>query len=104
MAIDLVEGWTERIVYQLSADGVNQALTGAGVEMLLYDKHNRPVAYSGTAGISDVALGKVYFDPTAADLVNSLSPYEVRWKVTDLSGKIAFFPNGNIELWNVRKP
>lgn len=104
MALDLVEGWSERIIYQLTADGSNQVLTGITVSLLLYDRHGNLMTPSGSVGVVDAALGKVYFDPGPTDLVNSKSPYQVRWKATDINNKSAYFPQDQPEHWVVQKP
>ena len=104
MAQILVEGWTERITYQLGADGAAPNLTGMTCVLLLYDKNRALKTYAGASGIETAATGIVYFDPTAADLVASQSPYSIRWKVTDGSGKVSYFPNADAAVWYVRKP
>lgn len=104
MAEEFVEGWTERINYTIYADGEPQVLTGMTVTLLLYDKHNLPVDYDGTAGIENEATGLLYFDPASTDLLKSKSPYYARWVVTDSGGQVAPFPSGPIERWIVRKP
>ncbi len=104
MAINLVEGWTGRIIYQLVAAGVVQDLSGASVELILYDRNSQPVSLSGSSDVLDAEEGKVYFDPAEDDLVAARIPYSARWKVTDGVGKVAFFPNGEPERWHVRKP
>lgn len=106
MSLDLVEGWTERILYALGADGATQDLTGMTAELELYTRSGAPITLGGTSGVlgGSETQGKVYFDPGANDLVNANSPYSVRWKVTDGAGKVAFFPNAAAERWNVRKP
>lgn len=103
----LVEGWTERIVETLTTDGAAQNLSGVTVTLMLYDNTDTQIAYGGTAGIDTAADGKVYFDPAAGDLLASKSPYSVRWKVTDGSGKVAYWPAGQSDApvkWNVDKP
>ena len=105
----LVQGWTERIRTQLFADGAPFDLTGydeppASVEMLLYNCAKVLVTPSGTSGIDTPATGIVYFDPAPDDLLASMSPYSVRWQVTDSAGKIAFFPNGRPDVWTVQLP
>ncbi len=103
----LVEGWTERIVETLTTDGVAQNLTGLTVTMLLYDNTDTKITYGGTSGIVSAAAGTVYFDPASTDLLASKSPYSVRWKVTDGSGKVAYWPAGQSDApvkWNVDKP
>ena len=105
----LVQGWTERIRTQLFADGAAFDLTGystspASVEMLLYNRSKLLVTPTGISGIDTASAGIVYFDPASDDLLAAMSPYYVRWKVTDSFGKMVFFPNGNPEVWNVQQP
>lgn len=109
MPQQLVEGWTERIRSQLFADGSPFDLTNydnnlpASVTMLLFGKDRAQVNYAGQAGVvsAEAASGIVFFDPGPNDLKASLSPYTVRWKVTDSAGKVAFFPNGDPDEWDV---
>lgn len=100
----MVEGWTERVKYTLTADGVAVNLTGMTVTLLLYDKDKIPFAYGGSSGIVTAASGIVYFDPLASDLLDANAPYYARWKVVDGAGKVSFFPNSFAERWTVRQP
>jgi len=109
----LVEGWTERVRDQLLVDGAPLDLTAyagddppASVVMQLFGRDGKAVAFEGEAGVDAEggATGVVYFDPDADDLKASLSPYTVRWKVTDSFGKVVFFPNGDPEIWVVDSP
>lgn len=110
MALDLVEGWTARIDYQLSGTDKTTGITGAvnlagmTVVLDLNDRSGVHISPTGASGISDATTGKVYFDPAVGDLLHSKAPYQVRWKVTDSGGKDSFFPQGSTEIWNVRKP
>jgi len=105
MALELTEGWTERISYQLGADGSAPNLTGMIVTLVLYRNGDYTIfPFLGTSGILTAATGIVYFDPAETDLVAANSPYSGRWKVTDGAGKISYFPNGTPEQWIVRKP
>lgn len=112
MALELVEGWTERILDKLwkidSTTGIASAenLTGMTVQILIYPRGSTTAkTLSGSQyGIVTAASGEVYYDPNAGDLVASESPYKVRWKVTDSGSDIAYFPNGDAEQWIVRKP
>lgn len=102
--IRLVEGWTERIRYALTADGAVQVLTGMTVALKLYTRAGAAVPLGGSAGVLDAAEGQVYYDPAGGELLATYSPYAARWEVTDGSGKKAFFPNGDAETWIVQKP
>ena len=102
MTLELVEGWTDRIIYTLKADGVAQAMAGMTVELLVYDSKKRRVMMTGTAGILDAVAGEVYFDPASTDII--VGSYSVRWKLTDGTGKVVLFPNASPATWLVRKP
>lgn len=103
MALELVEGWTQRIRYQLLADDDPVDLTGCTVEVVASDKSDAAVTFSGSAGVATAATGIVYFDPASTDLKESKQPYRMRWKVTDGSGKVAFYPRKDRETWKVVK-
>lgn len=103
MALYLVQGWTQRIIYQLKQDGAPMPLTGLTVDMLLYDATGKPVVFAGTADVLDEPTGKVYFDPAPADLVKLKSPYSVRWRITN-GPNVTFFPNSAPEQWTVAFP
>jgi len=100
---DLVQGWTDPINHVLLIDGVPLDLTGKTVALLVYDKNDVAVAYTGTVSVPDATAGKVRFSPAAADLLAANAPYKIRWRVTS-AGKVAFFPNKQPWQWNVRLP
>ena len=106
----LVEGWTERIEYQLTykdkdtKQKKNKNLSGGTVALELFTSEGVPVTYAGNSGIINPMEGTVYFDPAATDLKAALSPYLVRWKFTDSSGKVSFYPSSVLrERWEVAK-
>lgn len=101
---ELVQGWTDPINHILKADKVIVNLTGMTVALLLYDKLDALVAFTGTVSVPDAAGGKVRFSPAANDFLAASSPYKMRWKVTDGAGKISFFPNQTAYPWIVRLP
>lgn len=100
----LVEGWTSPINQQLLSDGLPFDLTGMTVVFQLFDLYGGVVGFSGSYSVTNASLGKVQFQPAAGDLVATQSPYQVRWKVTDGSGKISYFPRQQTDQWTVRKP
>lgn len=105
--IDLVSGWTERIRYELRADGSVVDLTGATVTLLAHDSERNPLTLGGTAGISSPEDGEVFFDPLGDDLVATRSPYSpmyVRFQVIDQAGKVSFWPSSDLEKWRVWTP
>ena len=105
MALDIVQGWTEAIEYQLSADGSPVNLTGMTVEFLLYPNFATvPKTLTGSVVLTDATVGKVTYTPGPDDLKASDSPAKVRWKVTDTGNNIAFFPRDAAELWTIQLP
>lgn len=109
MSLDLVQGWTDPIDYQLkkvASDGTITVLNMTGMTLALdvFDGKGNSVTVSGTVSIVTPSTGTVRFAPASADLLNTKSPYEIRWKVTDGSGKVAYFPRSEAEKWIVRRP
>jgi hypothetical protein len=96
--LDIVEGTTARQgPFTLRVDGAALSLTGLTVTMQL--RGLGETSYVDTVGDTEVAAdqvankGQVYWDPDAADLVYTKTPYKMRFKVVDGAGKIAFWPN-----------
>ncbi len=105
MRLNIREGWTERIKYALTINaGTILDLTGMTVALVGVDRASAALAFSGAVGIADAAGGVVYFDPAVTDLSASNSPYRLRWKVTDTSGKIAYFPRTEPLTWAIETP
>ena len=102
MALNIVQGQTAPIVYQLLADGVAYSLTGCTVEMDATKQTGAAVAGTGTLAVTDAADGEVTFSPAAADFDDADSRYLVRFKVTRADSKIEYFPSGSREVWTVR--
>jgi hypothetical protein len=100
----LVEGWTDPINQQLLNDGAAVNITGCTIALLLYDKAGVLITLTGTTSIVDAATGKVRFSPGSSDLTVARSPIKARWRVTDSSSKVSFFPNDPPDVWTVRKP
>lgn len=89
-------GWTARLgPFTARVDDVAFALTGLTCTAQIRGKNQS--TYVDTAG--DVELdadqatnpGRWYLNPDAADFTYELSPYTIRLKVVDGSGKIAYF-------------
>jgi len=94
----VVEGWTKTLEYELRGDGAPVAITGQTVELLLTDKDSQTVSTTGKVVNQDdgssANKGFVGYNPASGDLLAVKSPYSMRWKLTDLAGKIAFWPSG----------
>ena len=102
--ISVVEGWTGALEFILKADDVAVDLTGITSVVVEAKKlDGSTITLTGTTAVSDAANGKVQFSPAAADLKEVNSPYLVRFKVTDGSSKITYFPSGEAFTWKIRK-
>jgi hypothetical protein len=102
--LELVGGWTGYIDEQLLADGVAVDLTGCTVALLLRKKDGSTLTLQGLTSVTNAAQGRVRFAPHADDLDATESPYVCRWKVTDGTGKVVYFPGGRADVWTVYKP
>lgn len=91
---DLTEGWTGPLPFTLKADDVAVDLTGLTVQMQMLDNGGQPVQLGGSLAVTTAASGLVTYSPGASDFQVVKSPYAVKFKVTDGSGKVVFFPNG----------
>lgn len=104
--LDVVEGWTDELgPFTLKADGAAVNLTGLTIEPILKDKNGDQVTIEASQYRIDgtPTTGKVYFTPATGDLLNSLQPYKLRWKVTDGSD-VVYFPNAAADTINVHRP
>lgn len=109
---DLVEGWTGRLgPFTLKIDNAAIALTGFTVELKLRNL-NGAVTPGGTVLVdADQVLnkGQVYYTPVAADFVflsngpSTRQTYQIHWKVTDITQKVVYFPNGEPDEIGVYK-
>lgn len=76
--------------------------TGMALALALWDSRGNEVAVVGAVTWADAAVSLARFAPNAADLVFSTGKLYARWKVTDLSGKVAYFPGGKEpEEWEI---
>lgn len=103
--LPLVQGWTARLDYTLTADGAVHALTTADtVAPWVFDKNETVVATSsGQITVLTATCGHIGWNPaTTATLVAALAPYTLRFLVADGLGKYAFFPNEDPILIGVR--
>jgi hypothetical protein len=100
--LDLVEGWTGPLDFDLLADNAtpSSAMTGMSVVLLLREESGHDVTIGGTVGILDAAAWRIRYSPANGDLV--AGKYGARFKVMDTGGKIVFFPNGPADRWVIR--
>lgn len=95
LLLEIVEGWTSRLAFQLKENGA--AMDGTGITVSALDivaADGTVVDTTGDFGWIAAAAGTVYYDPDAADFVAAKSPYSVRVQLTDGTGKTAWHPSG----------
>ncbi len=88
------EGWTSPIEYTLEHNGESFSAAGMTPGMVLRDKDGNAITFTGTVEWADETESKIRFNPASTDFDADLSPYTLRWKVTDTEGKIAYYPQG----------
>jgi hypothetical protein len=105
MPLDIVEAWTGPIDMQLKVDGASLSLsTGDTVELVLRRSDREIVSTTGEVTILTATCGVVRYSPSALDFLARWSPYAARFKVTDGTGKVVFFPNAKPDPWTVHSP
>lgn len=96
-----VQGWTAPIDYTLQADGAAFDLTGCTVEVVAYDGDGVLLTLSGPTVVVSATQGTIRYTPAVGDLLAANSPYHVRFKVTNGSSQVYFFPRQREEIWIV---
>lgn len=100
--VEVVSGWTTPISLQLLVDGAAADVSAAGdVSLRLFDNRHNLVPFTGTFAPAIAASGMYRFSPEAGDLVDLLSPYTVRVRVTDAVGDVSYYPSGDADVWTV---
>ena len=100
--LKLVEGWTGPIDDVLKSNGTPLDLTGLTVQLLLQKASGVAVDTTGDVVIVTPSAGVVRYTPDPTDLLAAETPHTVRWKVTDLTGAVTYFPNAAGEVWTVQ--
>ena len=101
MPLTITAGTTASLDFRLTADGSAVNLTGATVTLVLKNKSGTAVTTTGNITVISATGGTVRFAPDATDLVATDSPLHARFKVTDSSSKIAYYPSGKADIWTV---
>lgn len=107
MPRDLVEGETKPIDVTLyDGEGASRGAidgTGLTVTLQLRDRQGGVVITTGLVSWLGQSVGTVRYEPAIGDFTAARSPYEARFKVTDANGDDAYYPNGEPDIWKVRK-
>jgi len=101
--IDITEGWTDPIPFQLLVDGTGLNLAGLTITLTLTHRQGT-VDTAGDVTVTDASTGKVAYTPDPADLTAAQSPYRARFKVVDGGGAVVYFPPGVAQEIRVHRP
>ncbi len=96
---DITEGWTSPLDTQLQLDGAAFDASGMSVASEIHGRDGVAVVVTTTWQIQATSVARLAL--TAGQLTVSKTPYTVKFKVTDGSGKIAYFPSGDPMFINV---
>lgn len=101
----ITEKTTSPLIFQFLENGVPvnlSAYSNSNIVLLLSDIDENVVPVQASQiTITDPINGKVQYAPLATDLMASGSPYLARWKATDPSGLVKYFPSALRDLWEV---
>ncbi len=99
---EMVVGWTGPINIRLLSQGDTPAgsLSGMTIALVLRDHLGNTLDTSGDVAITDTSAWLVRYTPDPDDMVPGV--YNGRFKVTDDSGAIVYFPSGEWDRWIVR--
>lgn len=103
MIVEIVEGWTGQLDFQLLADGDPVDLSGMNVEMILTRYDGTVVDTVGDIVVFDELAGKVRYLPDTAELLATASPLQFRFKVTDGTSKTVYYPSRKPDYLGVRR-
>ena len=102
--IELVEGWTGPLDFQLMANGSVPNLTGCTVELILRKRDGTVVDTSGDVAVQgDPTEAIVRYTPEDATVLTN-GPMHARFKVIDAASKVTFFPSGPRDKWELYQP
>ena len=100
--LDIVEGWTGPIDFQLKEDDVAANLTGDTVIAQAVTRRRVTSVLTGDLSILAATDGKVRLTPDTGDFLAAQSPYELRFKRTLAGGGDVWYPSGEAVLLKVR--
>src|SRR5262245_66428729 len=97
--IELTEGWTGPLEFQLLVDDAvpDTDLSGA-IELVAHNTRGEEVDTSGDVVISNANEWKVTYTPDITDIIAAHGPYRVRFRVTS-GGQSVYFPSGEADKW-----
>lgn len=113
---DLVEGTTAQLdPFRLYIEDAPIDLTGITVACVVHDVNGDTVTVASgqievdadqtwNATAETGGRGQVYLTPTAGQFTNALSPYRIRWQLTDGAGAVQFVPDAAADRFLVFKP
>lgn len=104
MTENWVEGETDTRTFPLLDDGAATNGVSWTVALILKDRIGGVVDTSATVSWATQSAGTVNFSPNSGDLKADRSPYTARFQLTNTNtGKTKFYPNGDADIWRVRR-
>lgn len=110
---EIVEGWTEPLLFTLKASGVPVILTGLTLTLKLRRSSGTSVTPGGTVTLLNQVTfpGQLTYTPVEADFVweedqrTDAQSYEVHWKAVQAGSPpiVVYFPNGAPDIIKVHR-
>jgi hypothetical protein len=102
--MDIVEGWTEPLDFELWYNKTVK-LNGTGMtpRAEAIDKTGVVIVLPGATTWVNAALGQARYAPTGNEFTVAASPYGFRIRVMSAAGTLAWWPNGPALALVVRK-
>ncbi len=102
LKVEIVEGWSGGLDFQLLNDGVAQNLSTMTVTGQSRNRLRQLVDLASDVSVLTATDGTVRLTPDTGDFPAANSPYELRFKVVDAATNIVFFPSGEAVVLIVR--
>lgn len=100
--IEIIEGWTDPIEFQLTEGGQAIPLSGVTVTLLLRDRTGTTVPTTSMVTVVDEDDGTVLLTPSNANMfVAANGPYYARWKLTGAGIVVSYAPTGVRDIWYI---
>lgn len=99
-----MEGWTAPLDWVLKTNGMPQDVRDMTVEAVIKTAGGVRISTTDDVVVTLSTGGLVRLNADQVDFRAYRSPYTLRFLVTDVGGKIAYFPSGEPITIRVRKP
>lgn len=100
--VEIVEGWSAALPFVLYENEAVKDLAGLTVTAEALDRSKNAVTLTGNVSLSSATGWQASLVPDTGDFPAAGSPYELRFKLVDGSGHVAFSPSGEAIIVKVR--